>query len=69
MYRPKYTCYCPFYEGEYRKGICCSGIDGSCKTVKYFASEEEKCRFIRKNCVNEHPECCKLYDNLYKEFY
>lgn len=60
-YRPKYVCYCPFYEGEYIKGICCSGIENAVKSVQEFSSEEEKYKFIRTHCVNECPDNCMFF--------
>lgn len=63
MYRPKYVCYCPYYEGEYRKAICCSGVDEATKNVMYFVSEEQKCEFVKRHCTHDKPNC-KIFNIL-----
>ena len=67
MYRPKFVCYCPFYEGEYRKAICCSGVEKSTKTVRYFPSEEMKIKYVKGHCTHKCPDC-PLY-NILKDYF
>lgn len=68
MYRPKYKCYCPFYENEYKKGICCSGLETSSQTVMEFNTEEEKNCYIECHCTSKYPENCQLFGLLAKNF-
>ena len=68
MYRPKYVCLCPFYGGEYIKGICCDGIDESNLTVRKFNTEEEKIEYIKENCIHEIPEDCPIFQILISKF-
>lgn len=67
-YRPKYICNCPFYEKEYKKGICCEAIVNSASdNTMYFKSEEAKDDYVRKNCTKYVPEC-PLYKVLIKKY-
>ena len=68
MYRPKYRCFCPFYENEYIKGVCCSGAAGATRTTLEFGSEEEKYEFIKLHCVNEQPDNCPYFQLLAMQF-
>lgn len=68
MYRPKYICNCPFYEKEYKKGICCEAIvtSASDNTIN-FNSESEKDEYIRKHCTKYTPDC-ELYKMLMQKY-
>ena len=46
MYRPSYVCRCPFYENEYRKGICCEGVGEASSTTMNFEDENKKNEYI-----------------------
>jgi len=67
-YRPKFACQCPFYENEYRKGICCEGIDNTSGITLNFNSEEEKVEYIKNNCIKEYPEECELFKMLIEKY-
>lgn len=67
-YRPLYKCECPFYDREYRKGVCCEGIDAAASTIQMFADEKDKVAFIKKNCKNEIPEDCKIFNLLIEKY-
>lgn len=64
MYRPSYVCRCPFYENEYRKGICCEGIGEASSTTMNFEDENKKNEYIKQYCINEYPEECKIFQIL-----
>ena len=67
-YRPKYICNCPFYQKEFKKGICCEAIVASASdNTMYFASEAEKDEYIRKHCVKLQPDC-ELYKLLMRKY-
>lgn len=67
-YRPKYICDCPFYENEYKKGICCEAIVTSAsENVMYFETEAEKDEYIRKHCTKAEPNC-ELYKLIIKKY-
>ena len=67
-YRPKYICNCPFYEYETEKRIFCEGIDSAAGNIMTFNSEEEKNKFIVKNCVKCMPGACKLFELLTEKY-
>ncbi len=68
MYRPVYECYCPFYQGEYKKCICCDGIGESTKTIKEFDTEKAKINYISKHCIQEMPNDCEIFCVLAEKY-
>ena len=68
MYRPKYECFCPFYAGEFRKSICCDGIEECTRTIREFESEEQKNKYISEHCIKECPEDCDLFHILIDKY-
>jgi hypothetical protein len=67
-YRPKYACQCPFYEKEFRKGICCEGISSAAGTTVNFDTEEKKYEYIKSHCLHEYPEQCPLFQVLTEKY-
>ena len=61
MYSPRYDCYCPFYENEYKKCVCCSGLGTVNRISLEFNSEEEKYNYIRQHCIKKYPEDCVYF--------
>jgi hypothetical protein len=67
-YRPRFTCSCPFYEKEFRKGICCEGIANTSGLTINFNTEEEKTKYIKCNCIKDYPEECKIFQLLTEKY-
>jgi hypothetical protein len=67
-FRPKYICRCPFYQKEYRLGICCDGIENDTNlTTMFFDEETKKDAYVRGHCTKVHPDC-KLYRLLMEKY-
>lgn len=67
-YRPLYKCECPFYDKEYRKGVCCEGIDTAANINLMFPCEKDKVEYVKKNCKNEMPADCKIFNLLIEKY-
>ena len=67
-YRPKFDCLCPFYITDTEKRIQCEGTTGLESIKLIFETEEDKLKFIKKNCTHDNPEGCDLYQILIKKY-